>query len=284
MTKKLSPFLKKKIKNQARIINVIIEKRDFEEVVKKFKEYFVRKSDGRRTSYGTPWEGLHLVGRELGKKAQENLYLYIPIAKKLWMEGGEEGRVAMASTLGAMELVNPIKIFPVITELVQHCRSWNECDNMAQGYEKIFLKYPYKYLHQLEKNMKHENRWVKRLAINVVGRLMMNYPDLTERCLKIIEPAFTIDVKEIKMACSYVIGTFGVRADQKALADFIVKYKDSKDSNLIWIMCDAIRRSKQPFSGDFLRKVIPIFGLWQKNISDEKIQKSVEIAVKKLEK
>jgi len=125
---------------------------------------------------------------------------------------------------------------------------------------------------------------VKRLAINVAGRLMMNYPDLTERCLKIIEPAFTIDVKEIKMACSYVIGTFGLCADQKALADFIVKYKDSRDSILIWIMCDAIRRSKQSFAGDFLRKVIPIFRLWQKNSSDKKIQKSVEIAVKKLER
>ena len=80
---------------------------------------------------GTPVPVLREIGKELGKATRQRVDRFIPLARCLWESYGREGRVLAMLMLGAMELVAPQTIIPLLMDLCRSCVTWEDADRLA---------------------------------------------------------------------------------------------------------------------------------------------------------
>ena len=69
---------------------------------------------------GIPVPVLQAIGKEVAKFAKKYVEEFIPLTRLLWEKYGREGRVVTVYPLGAMELIDPEKLLPIIMKL---CRA-----------------------------------------------------------------------------------------------------------------------------------------------------------------
>lgn len=242
--------------------------------------HLVKKEQREKLNFeGIGLDVLKPMGKEIGKVAKNRVDDFLLLAKLLWNEYGREGRIVSVMILGQMELSDPQKIIPICKELVKKSVSWEECDNMAmEGVEPIIRKEPEKYLKILDLWLRDENKWVRRVAITVIGRLPMKTPEYTARCLKMTVLCLEDDDLDIKRANSFAI-RFGARGDKKAFINFIDKYAGGENYAKIWVFSDVIRSMTKKFLPEF-KTLLPIYEKWLESIDDPKSQRCLESATK----
>jgi len=85
-----------------------------------------------------------------------------------------------------MELTSPQRIVPLLMELCRTCITWEDADRLAMdALEPIVRKQPGQWLSVLEPWLADANKWVRRAGVTVIGRLPMEQPAYTARCLEL---------------------------------------------------------------------------------------------------
>ena len=252
---------------------------DREEAIIIYKESL--KKFPNRSTRGLHKDVINYFGKILGEYAEKNLEIYIDFTRQIWTKSNYEGRYILTQMLSTLTPQHSQIIIPFILELVTKCSDWSECDNLAYAMEFNYIKNPEEHFRELEEYLKEENKWIKRLVIVILGRIWSKHPNLAEKCLILIRTTLTLDIKEIRTANSWILSTFGMRNNQKVLANFIEQLANETNSTLIWIMCDTIRRNRKSFSNEFLKTVIPIFENWH-SLANPRTQKTLYGALKKL--
>jgi 3-methyladenine DNA glycosylase AlkD len=229
---------------------------------------------------GVPVGALKDMGKEIGKVARQRVDDFLPLARQLWDNYGREGRLVASTFLGSMELAAPQRVIPVIHEVAHTCITWEDCDQLAMSaLEPIVRREPMEYLAILEPWVHDANKWARRAAITVIGRLPMKQPAYTERCLCMVEPALGENDIDVRRALSFAI-RMGARGDPKAVSAFIERQAHRTDPASIWVLCDVIRSMTKkflPYFGDLL----PLYENWLTTV-DAKSQRSVASAIKAL--
>lgn len=229
---------------------------------------------------GVPVPVLKEMGKEIGKEARKRVDDFLPLARELWDNHGREGRLVASTFLGSMELAAPLQVIPLIHELAEGCVTWEDCDQLAMSaLEPVVRKDPVEYLATLEPWVDDANKWVRRAAITVIGRLPMKQPAYTERCLLLVEPALGDDDLDVRRALSFAI-RMGARGDPEAVSAFIERQAHRSDPASIWVLCDAIRSMTKKFLPHF-RGLLPIYEKWLATV-DSKSRRSVASAIKTL--
>ncbi len=227
---------------------------------------------------GVPVPVLKDMGKEIGKVARKRVDDFLPLAVGLWNDYGREGRLVASTFLGSMQLAAPQQVIPLIHELAKTCVTWEDCDQLAMSaLEPIVRKEPAEYLAVLEPWVTDANKWVRRAAITVIGRLPMKQPTYTERCLAMVEPALGDDDPDVRRAVSFAI-RMGARGDPKVVRSFIERQAHRTDPASIWVLCDVIRSMTKKFLPHF-RDLLPIYERWLTMVN-AKSQRSVESAIK----
>ncbi len=233
---------------------------------------------------GIPVPVLRDFGKEIAKAAKKNVDDFIPLTRMLWEEYGREGRVVTVYPLGAMELVQPEIIVPILLELCRSCFTWEDSDQLSmRALEPIVRKDPDTWLPALNPWLIYENKWVRRAGITAVGRLAMKYPEYTARCLEMAE-ALLLDMElDVKRAVSFAI-RLSARGDIAEVRDFLEKQVPPQDPVATWVLCDVIRSMTKSFL-PALGSLIPIYEAWAANPNlSAKDRRSVESALKSLSK
>jgi len=229
---------------------------------------------------GVPVPVLRDMGKEIGKMARKRVDDFLPLARGLWDGYGREGRLVASTFLGGMELAAPQRVIPVIYRLAQTCVTWEDCDQLAMSaLEPVVRREPAEYLATLEPWVADANKWVRRAAITVIGRLPMKHDMYTERCLRMVEPALGDDDPDVRRALSFAI-RMGARGDPKAVSAFIRRQAHRTDPASIWVLCDAIRSMTKKFLPHF-RDLLPVYEKWLTMVG-AKSQRSVNSAIKVL--
>jgi 3-methyladenine DNA glycosylase AlkD len=231
---------------------------------------------------GTPVPVLKAMGKEIGKVARKRVADFIPLARHLWDDYGREGRLLASTFLGPMELAAPEEVMPVIYQLAQTCMAWEDCDQLAMtALEPIVRKDPEGYLDRVAAWVTDENKWVRRAAITVIGRLPMKRADRTTRCLELVEPALGDSDLDVKRALSFAIRA-SARGQIAPVCDFVLTHRDAADPDSIWVLCDVIRSMTKAFLPQFA-DLLPVYEAWLE-AADARTRRSVESAIKTLRK
>ncbi len=233
---------------------------------------------------GIPVPVLRDFGKEIAKAAKKSVDDFIPLTRLLWEEYGREGRVVTVYPFGAMELVQPEIVFPILLELCRTCITWEDSDQLSmRALEPIVRKDPETWLPALDPWLIDENKWVRRAGITAVGRLAMKYPDYTTRCLELAEGMLLDEEMDVKRAVSFAI-RLSARGDIDKVKNFLEKQVPPQNPVATWVLCDVIRSMTKAFLPEFAA-LVPKYEAWaiDPNIS-KKDQRSVESALKSLNK
>ncbi|HEM60812.1 MAG TPA: DNA alkylation repair protein [Chloroflexi bacterium] len=230
---------------------------------------------------GVPVPALTEIGKEVGRVARKRVDDFLPLARLLWEQGGREGRLVACTFLGDMELAAPERVLPTILELAPTCLTWEECDQLAmRALEPIVRKRPEVYLSRMEEWVRHENKWVRRAGITVIGRLPMKHPGYTETCLDMVEPALGDPDRDVQRAVSFAV-RLAARGDPRAVHTFIERQSHRTDAASLWVLCDAMRSMTKKLLPEF-KGLLPVYRTWLTQV-DARSQKSVVAAIRVLE-
>lgn len=226
---------------------------------------------------GVPVADLADIGKEIGKVARRRVDDFLPLARVLWDDYGREGRLVASTFLGSMELTVPERVMPVIHELAETCVAWEDCDQLAmRALEPVVRKQPDEYLDTLDPWVKDPDKWVRRAAITVIGRLPMKHPSYTERCLLMVEAALGDDDLDVRRALSFAIRA-SAKGDTDAVKAFIERQAPRTDPASIWVLCDVIRSMTKKFLPQF-KDLLPMYENWLATV-DGKSRRSVASAI-----
>ena len=173
-------------------------------------------------------------------------------------------------------------------EIATLSKNWNDIDNWA-GYslEEFAAKEYDKYLVKLKPLVTHENQWIRRLAIVVLGRafFISKTKENVTKCFEAIEPSFTDSRKIVLDANSWIIGTLGFRVNPEEVIRYFEKYQSSEDYTIIKLFCDIVKRSKlvRELPKELLNAIVRILNNWNE-IDNPKTKKTVESALKFINK
>lgn len=250
------------------------------------KSIHVIKAEQRQEqeTVGIPVPVLRDFGKEIAKVAKKRVDDFIPLTRLLWESYGREGRVVTVYPLGAMELVQPEVMLPILLELCRTCITWEDSDQLSmRALEPIVRKDPDKWLPALDAWLVDENKWVRRAGITAVGRLAMKYSDYTARCLELAEGLLLDEEMDVKRAVSFAI-RLSARGDIVEVRNFLENQVPPQNPVSTWVLCDVIRSMTKSFLPE-LATLIPKFETW---VADPdltaKDRRSVESALKTLNK
>lgn len=232
---------------------------------------------------GIPIPTLKAIGDEIAKTARQDVNGFIPLAQLLWDEYGREGRVVALIIFGEMELIEPQRLVPLLKELCKQCVSWEDADRLAMdAVEPIVRKYPDPWLSEMEAWLKDENKWIRRAAITIIGRLPMKHPAYTSQCLALTEWLLSDAEGDVRRAVSFAIRTCA-RTDPKLACTFLKKQVPATDSAAVWVLCDVIKSMDRRIIAEFA-PLLPRYKKWgaAPNISG-KDKRSIESAIKVLQ-
>ena len=237
----------------------------------------------RQETVGIPVPVLKGIGKEIAKAAKKDVGGYLPLGKMLWEEYGREGRVVAVIPLGAMELVEPELLLPVLYDLCKTCHTWEDADQLSMAaLEPIVRKDPEVWLDRIIPWLMDDNKWVRRAAVIAVGRLAMKHANYTERCLSLAETLLLDQEEVVKKSTSFAIRLCS-RGELDKVVDFVAAQVPPDDSAATWVLCDVIRSMATRFLPEFA-VVLPNYQRWAGDPSlSAKDLRSIQSAIKKLE-
>jgi 3-methyladenine DNA glycosylase AlkD len=238
----------------------------------------------QQETVGIPVPVLKAIGKELSKVARKQVEDFVPLTRLLWDEYGREGRVVALIPLGAMELVAPDVVVPMLKEMGRTCITWEDSDRLAMdGLEPIVRKNPEEWLEKIGPWLEDESKWVRRAGVIVVGRLPMKHPGYARRCLEMTERLLFDEEVDVKKAVSFAI-RLTARGDVGEVVGFLRRHVPPQNPVATWVVCDAIRSMAKKLLPEFV-PLLPLYERWASAADlGGKDRRSVESAVKVLQK
>jgi len=236
----------------------------------------------KQETAGTPVQVLDAIGKEIGKVARKRVSDSTPLMRLLWDEYGREGKGVAVRPLGMMELADPETIVPLLLELSRTCVTWEDADRAAMyALEPIVRKEPEAWLDAMESWLADGNKWVRRVAAIVVGRLPMKHATYTSRCLEMLEGLLFDEDVDVKKGVSFAV-RLCARGQVAPVRDFLARHVPPQDSAATWVLCDAIRNMAVKLLPEFA-PLLPLYERWAADPAlGKKDRRSVESAVKTL--
>jgi hypothetical protein len=227
---------------------------------------------------------LNNFGVSLSKHVRKHPINFLQFCQRIWYDTTEDNREPIGPILAALEQLDPEKTIRTIITMCRDAESIEDVDIMVIGFESVIVRNPIPYFPLLAEYITNENIWIKRLIIVTIGHIMQRHKttETTRQCLELLRPVITYKNKYIQNTTRWIIGCFGVRADQRAIADFVETYADSEDPVVIGNFTEALKRSKIAIQKDICETLIPVFEHWSHSQNAE-IRKSAQCALRILQ-
>jgi 3-methyladenine DNA glycosylase AlkD len=236
----------------------------------------------QQETIGIPVPILKSIGKEISKKARNQVDYYLPLTQLLWDGYGREGRVVATIPMGAMELTSPEKVVPLLRDMCRTCLTWEDADRLAMdALEPIVRKKPEEWLSAPESWLDDESKWVRRAAVIVIGRLPLKHPEYAGQCLGLIERLLYDEDEEVKKAVSFAIRLVA-RAEISPIHELLTQYVPPENPAATWVLCDVIRSMAKGLLPEFV-DLLPLYEEWNAAESlTARERRSVQSAIKTL--
>jgi 3-methyladenine DNA glycosylase AlkD len=238
--------------------------------------------DPHYEAVGVPVPVLTAIGSELGKWARKRVSSCLSLTRLLWDRYGREGRIVSVVALGPMELADPEPVVPAIYEMAQSCMFWEDCDQLAmKAWEPVLRRDPDAWLEPFGRWVQDDNKWVRRAAITAIGRLPMQQPSYTARCVDLVSHALGDPDTDVKRALSFAVRVCA-RGEVEPVKQFILDHRNVTDADSLWVLCDVIRSLWKTLLPEFV-DLLPVYQAWL-DTAEPRARRSVEGAIRVLER
>lgn len=228
---------------------------------------------------GTPIPVLKEIGEEIARAARKDVNGYLPLARLLWDTYGREGRVIALIIFGSMTMVEPETLVPMLKEVCRNCITWEDADRLAMdAVEPIVRKYPERWMNEMAHWLEDPNKWVRRAAITIIGRLPMKHPGYTEQCLALSETLLPDTDLDVKRAVSFAIRIFA-RSNPSLTCAFLEKHIREANLAYAWVLSDVMKSMYPKILGQFTC-LLPGYISWKESLNPKvKERRSLESAI-----
>ncbi len=228
---------------------------------------------------GTPIPVLQAIGKEVAGAARRDVLGYLPLARCLWEVYGREGRVVALIMFGNMVLVEPDSLVPMLRDLCRSCISWEDTDRLAMdAVEPIVRKHPERWIDVIAVWLSDTNKWVRRAAITIIGRLPMKHPSYTPQCLAMSETLLMDSDVDVRRAVSFAIRMCAKNDPQLACA-FLQNQISAANVDCVWVLSDVIKSMDRKILHQFV-SLLPSFLDWKERMNPSaKERRSLESAI-----
>lgn len=236
----------------------------------------------QQETVGIPVPVLKSIGLEISKLARHHVDDFLPLVQLLWEEYGREGRVVATIPMGAMELTQPQKVIPLLREMCRTCLTWEDADRLGMdALEPIVRKKPAEWLSALEPWLDDENKWVRRAAVIVIGRLPMKHPQYARQCMASVERLLYDAEVDVIKAVSFAIRLIA-RGEIGPVHEFLAHHVPPEKPAATWLLCDVIRSMAKNLLPEFV-DLLPLYEEWNasETLSAQE-RRSIQSAVKTL--
>ena len=232
---------------------------------------------------GTPIPVLKEIGAEIAKAARKDVNGYLPLARLLWDEYGREGRVIALIIFGSLALVEPETLVPMLKGVCRNCITWEDADRLAMdAVEPIVRKYPDHWVPEMANWLEDPNKWVRRAAITIIGRLPMKHPGYTAQCLALSETLLLDSDLDVKKAVSFAI-RMCARSNPSLSCGFLEKQIREMNLAYAWVLSDVIKSMYPKILGQFT-SLLPGYIAWKESLDPKaKERRSLESAIEVLQ-
>ena len=237
----------------------------------------------RLEAVGIPAPILKAIGNEIARVARQDVRGFVPLAQLLWDEHGREGHVVALVMFGAMELVEPERVVPLLKDLCGRCISWEDADRLAMdALEPIVRKHPDKWLTEIAVWLNDQNKWLRRASVTVIGRLPMRHPTYVSQCLEFTKQLLFDTDTDVRRAVSFAI-RLCAKVDAELVCAFLREQVPASNPAAVWVLCDVIksmdRKTKAAFS-----PLLPRYKEWSAATDlSSKDRRSIESAIEVLQ-
>ena len=237
----------------------------------------------KQETIGIPVPILKSIAEEIIKVARNQVEDYLPLMQLLWNVYGREGRVVALVPMGAMELICPEKIVPLLKEMCRTCLTWEDADRLAMdALEPIVRKKPEEWLSATEAWLDDENKWVRRAGVIVIGRLPLKRPDYARQCLGLVERLLYDEDEDVEKAVSFAIRLVA-RAEIGPVHELLTQHIPPENPAATWVLCDVIRSMAKILLPGFV-DLLPLYEEWSSAESlTAKERRSIQSAIKTLQ-
>jgi 3-methyladenine DNA glycosylase AlkD len=220
------------------------------------------------------------IGKAIGQVARKRVDDFLPLTRRLWDQHGREGRIVAVHALGPMELAAPETVMPVVRDLARTCLAWEDCDQLAmRALEPIVRQVPEVWLPAIAPWLADANKWVRRAGVTVVGRLAMQQPAYTARCLELAERLLFDEDIDVRRAVSFAI-RICARGEVAPVREFLARHVPPENPAATWVLCDVVRSMAKKLLPEFA-PLLPLYEQWAAHPGlSAKDRRSVKSAVK----
>jgi hypothetical protein len=148
--------------------------------------------------------------------------------------------------------------------------------------EPAIRKDPEHWVAELDDWLRDENKWLRRVAVTIYGRLPMKHQRLLGNALQAASEVLYDEVDEVRKATSFAI-RLCAKIDAKEVCSYLREHIPPKDTRATWVLCDVIRSMGSKQLPGFVT-LLPAYKDWMKAQSlNAKDRRSIASAIKKLE-
>ena len=243
--------------------------------------------DNYRFITSAPMEKSYLnsLGTLLARQVRKQPDNFLKFCTSIWSDSFKDGKEPVGSILAALQALNPDLIISETIKMCRKAKNTDDVDILVSGFEPVILRDPHKYFPLLKSCIDDDDIWVKRLVIVTIGHIMFRHKkeDITTDCLELLRNELSNESEPIRKATSWIIGSYGVRADQNAVALFMKSFADCENPVVVWNFTEVFRRSKISIQKEVSDILIPLFEKWSAS-SNDNISQSANSALRILQK
>ena len=226
-------------KELAKLIYEELKKGDIDSILKMIsKELEKEKTDKLQF---TKTSLLNSIGQELGKLLLKEEWKFERLIE-LWKKGKRDERLIVISALGKISKNNYKKTRQFVLDILEDVSDWEICDQLAlRVIVSLAVQEQKKIFSLMEKWVKSENKWIRRLAVATVPPYIRTKKSDSKICLNFLEKVMKERDKDVKKAVGWALREIS-KKDAKSVFDFLKKWAKIEDKNTRWIIKEGIKK------------------------------------------
>ncbi len=182
---------------------------------------------------------LNSIGNEFGKlllREEEKFEMLL----KLWKIGKRDERLIVIAALGRISEHDYEWTKKFVLGILEDISDWEICDQLAlKVMVNLATKNQEEMFSMMEKWIKAENKWIRRLAIATIPPYIRARPQNAEMCLEFLNDAMQDEDKDVKKAIGWALREIS-KKDSKAVFEFLMKW--AKVENMRWIVKEGMKK------------------------------------------
>lgn len=184
---------------------------------------------------------LNSLGQELGKLLLKEDWKFERLYE-LWVGGGRDEKLIVTSAVGEISKKDYENSKQFVLKILDDISDWEICDQLAlKVVINLMLQNQEETVSLLEKWVKSENKWIRRLAIATIPPFIRARKTEFQICLSLLDKVMKEKDPDVRKAIGWALREVS-KKEPKSVFDFLAKWAGIDNKNTRWIIKEGMKK------------------------------------------